>query len=484
MDSGIAAPVREPNRAAGDCSGVGPEPLKRSEILIVLGLFLAAFVVYSLAWPGAPVMTLDGPSYMRLAQDIRNFSLRELPLRTPGLPLLLILTGSAEHVNRWFFDLSLLLHFTGIALLAYLLRVFRVPGKLVLPVIVLGLLPPFVEPAAYVASEAASQCTLLMVFVSVVLWLMKPRRTLFAVVSVGLPLTAMVRPTYELLVVLLIGCLGAGYAFGLFPQVSRGRMALLMAVSAVLTFGTQVAWSTVNYARFGYFGTTRMLPIALSIKTEDVLEFLPPEYADLRRILIPYRDQNLTEPFRDHTGKDYIYRAMPAVLKHYGGDLTAATIHLKAAFLYLAKHKPMSFLSNGLKTLGLVWMPNDCELCGSNFAVRGLTALLQIGVEAVFLLQALALVGAGLIYAPARPITRGQGRTFGGRIERTRVWAYGFGVAIVIYTLGLSCLMGTGEPRYRQTVDLLMIGLCALGYAIWRDILARECNTAGDGIQE
>jgi hypothetical protein len=113
-------------------------------------------------------------------------------------------------------------------------------------------------------------------------------------------------------------------------------------------------------------------------------------------------------------------------------------------------------------------------LCGSNIATRGVTALLQMSIEVVFLLQALALFGVGLIYASGRLISRGQRQTPGDRTERTRAWAYGFGVAIVIYTSAISSFMGIGIARYRQTVDLLMIALCALGYSIWQDLLQHK----------
>jgi hypothetical protein len=304
------------------------------------------------------------------------------------------------------------------------------------------------------------------------LWLLKPRPFLMAVFVVALPLAAMVRPTYELLVVVLTVCLFAGFTLGWLPHLSQRQAALPIALGAVFSFGTQAAWSGINYFRFGYFGTSRMLPIALSTKTADLLEFLPQDYADLRDILIPYRDQNLIQPFRDHTGKDYIYRAMPAVTKHYGGDMTAVTIHVKAALLYLIKHKPMSYLSNCLRSLGLYWMPNDCRLCGMGPATRALTALLQITVEIIFFVQALALAGLGLIYVSARFAGRPPRLVVQDASRRAVAYAYAVGVAIVLYTALLSCCLGTGEPRYRQTVDLLILCLCAMGHRLWRSVLA------------
>jgi len=446
----------------------------KKEHLVATLLFVIAFVFYSVAWRTAPVMTLDGPSYMRLAQEIRDLSLHELSLRTPGLPLLMILTGSADHPSRWFFYVSLSLHVLSVAMMAYLLRRLGISARLVLLFTLFGLLPPFVEPAAYVASEAASQFTIVLVFTAVVLWLMEPRWIWFVIASLALPLAAQVRPAYELFPLALIGCLAVGYACGLFPKVTRRKLILIAAVPALLSFAAQAVWSGINYLNFGYYGTSRMLPIALSTKSGDVLEFLPAQYGELKTILIPYRDQNLTEPFGDHRGEEYIYRAMPEILRHFGGDLTAATVNLKAAFIYLVEHKPMSFVGNGLRSFGLFVMPNECELCGSNGLSRSLTAMLQIGLELVFLLQSVALIGMGLIYAPLRMISRvglsSPNPDSGGYI---REWAFGFGVVIVVYTAVVSCFMGIGISRYRQTVDLLMIALCVVACTVWRDILKR-----------
>jgi hypothetical protein len=364
-------------------------PTLTKEHLVATLLFVTAFVFYSVAWRTAPVMTLDGPSYMRLAREIRALPLHELSLRTPGLPLLMILTGSADYPNRWFFYLSLFLHVVGVAMMAYLLRRLGISAKPVFLFTILGLLPPFVEPAAYVGSEAMSQFTIVLVFTTVVLWLMEARWIWFAIASLALPLAAPVRPAEELLPLAVIGCVSAGYACGLFPKVIK-RNLLLITVPASLSFATQAAWSGINYLNFGYYGTSRMLPVALSTKSGDILEFLPAQYDDLKAILIPYRDKDLTQPFGDHRGEEYTYRAMPGILRHFGGDLTAATIKLKAAFIDLGEHKPMSFVGNSLRSFGLFVMPNECELCGSTGLSRWLTALLQIGLEFVFLCSPLS----------------------------------------------------------------------------------------------
>src|SRR6266852_872523 len=76
-------------------------------------LFAVAFWAYTTLWRHAPVMTSDSPSYLAVASDLVDFRIDHLHYRTPGYPLLLLITGSGELPNRALFFLSLLLHFTS-----------------------------------------------------------------------------------------------------------------------------------------------------------------------------------------------------------------------------------------------------------------------------------------------------------------------------------------------------------------------------------
>src|SRR5574339_167049 len=73
-------------------------------------LFTAAFMAYAWLWPQAPVMEGDSPQYLEVARDLTDFRIDALHDRTPGYPLLLVLTGSTETPTRALFYASLLLH--------------------------------------------------------------------------------------------------------------------------------------------------------------------------------------------------------------------------------------------------------------------------------------------------------------------------------------------------------------------------------------
>src|SRR6267378_3128762 len=76
-----------------------------------LGLFILGFLAYGALWRSAPVQTADSPGYIAAAQDLSDFDREQLSLRTPGYPLLLLVTASTHTPTRRLFYASLLLHF-------------------------------------------------------------------------------------------------------------------------------------------------------------------------------------------------------------------------------------------------------------------------------------------------------------------------------------------------------------------------------------
>ena len=81
--------------------------LGKRQLLALAALFAAVFIVYMAWWSKAPVFTLDTPSYMRLAADLRNFQISQLHQRTLGYPLLMVLAGATSPLPRLLFYLSL-----------------------------------------------------------------------------------------------------------------------------------------------------------------------------------------------------------------------------------------------------------------------------------------------------------------------------------------------------------------------------------------
>ncbi len=64
---------------------------------------MVAFVGYDAWWPSAPLNGPDVPSYMRVATDLKDLRLTRFHQRTPGYPLVLLLTGSDQRLTRALF---------------------------------------------------------------------------------------------------------------------------------------------------------------------------------------------------------------------------------------------------------------------------------------------------------------------------------------------------------------------------------------------
>ena len=71
--------------------------------VIYASLFAVAFCFYSALWSKAPITQPDSGSYLRAARDLSDFHIDRAQERTPGYPILLLLTGSSESPNRALF---------------------------------------------------------------------------------------------------------------------------------------------------------------------------------------------------------------------------------------------------------------------------------------------------------------------------------------------------------------------------------------------
>ena len=100
-------------------SGRGFSPLWRC---LLLSLAFGALIGYATLWYAAPILTGDSFGYMRLATDLRQLHISEFHQRTPGYPLILLLTGSGSKPTLGLFYVSLAMHFASAFCVAKLVR--------------------------------------------------------------------------------------------------------------------------------------------------------------------------------------------------------------------------------------------------------------------------------------------------------------------------------------------------------------------------
>jgi hypothetical protein len=433
----------------------------------------AAFALYFLLWREAPLMTPDTPSYMRVARDLHHLTLTRLHQRTPGYPLVMALTGSDETLSRPLFAVMLASQLAAAFLIAYVLARLELPRRYIFPVLAISVLPWYAAPAAYAGTESLSAVAVTAVFVSSALWITSGRVLPLAIFAVAAAYAALVRPTFQLLVPAIAFALSLAYWSGWIPTRPLRRLALELACVGVISVASLVAYAAINYVRFGQFDTSSMTPIALSSKVATVLEYLPDEHAELRAVLVKHRDNLITAPYRNHTGQDYIYRAMPELRQMYDGDELKALRAVRAASLHLILAKPFTYLHESAKLFASFWMPNDYDVRGLDHGPGRLaSALLQLVLNGAFLLQAIVLLGLMVTDMLLCRRTGWRGAWLADDGDKRLATVYLIGLAIIFYTMVISCFLGTGDNRYRAPTDPIIVGSLAVGLVLWQRMTA------------
>jgi hypothetical protein len=189
-----------PDAPAGGDSAAGLPRRTAARAALLMGLAVAA---YAIVWHDAPLHDGDSPQYLEVARDLRDFRLDSLHDRTPGYPLLVVLTGSVEEQGRALLVTGLVLHCAAVWLLAVTLRTAGAGHRALLLFCGVLLLPPYVEPAGYVMTENLAQFTLASSLSALVLGLVQGRRGLLVAAGLAFAYAALTRPTYQALAVVL-----------------------------------------------------------------------------------------------------------------------------------------------------------------------------------------------------------------------------------------------------------------------------------------
>jgi hypothetical protein len=429
-----------------------------SDVALPLGaLCLAALILYPLLWPHAPVHTGDSPQYLEVARDLADGRLDALHDRTPGYPLLLVLTGltgSAASPGRALVVAGLALHVLSVWLLAVLLH--RAGGRRsVLALGVILLLPPFVEPAGIVMTENLAQFLLVVGLASFTAWLRKPGAWLLTVASLAFACATLTRPTYQALApVLALGLAGVAFTVrGRALPVRRavGGAVLLAAGTAIAVLG--LSW--YNHRHFDYFGLAPMTGFHLSTKTVHLWERIPDEHAWLREQLLEARNRELTRRggTRAGTHTQTIWNAREDLLAATGMSREQLSQLLVRVNLDLIRRAPIEYLEEVARSMAVYWFPAFGDLATFRLSpLRWTWALLHGAIVGVFFVQLWAALGLAVV--------RWSGFN---RVSRDFAATYLIAAGIIAYTLLVSCFADIGEPRQRRSTDVLVVLVAALG---------------------
>ena len=448
---------------------------RHSNILLYLLVFAAA-LFYILVWDNAPIVTNDSGSYMKVAADLQDLKLDKLPDRTPGYPFLLWLTNSHEHPTRLLFFIQLALHLLSVLLLAYLLNYMAVSKKIIALFSFLSLIPPSVVMSAYVMAEALTQFFLVIGVVFLLLGIDKSKRSLIVISSIALSFSAVVRPTYQLIFVVIFGLL----LISLF-LVQKARRQLAFATFSTFVFSTIFIGGLIlnNYRNFDQFGLTPFFGLGLCTKTARFLERLPDEYAEVQETLIKNRDRErvtyrTAKPRRpwhnsSHNGLYYIWLTQPELrkIKNFSSKAELSTYLLKMNRT-LIRQSPLLYLKEVMIALPTYWFPSTTNVSNFNSRkIQFLWATIHFGVILLFFLIVSILLGCGLLLFNLSAESRERLRSQIADHADLFLLSFLIPISIIVYTMLLSIAVDVGNPRHRAPTDLFIFFTIALGIHCW-----------------
>lgn len=431
-------------------------------ILIVALILVLGGVLYWFVWNDAPFVSDDSGEYLSIAADIVDGGLDNLYDRSFGYPILLTLVNVEERPNRLLYFVQLSMHLVAVFTLGYLLIRLGLSRKLIGLFLVLALLPPSVAISAFVLTEGLAE---FLVVVGTVLLLLslgdggkRFKAVQLALSGLAFGSAAVVRPSFQLLFVLLAVIGFITLRSGRADIRSRVLLAICMIVLPAAVIGGAYAYS---YARVGFAGLDPSFGIHFSTKTAGVVERLPDEYAEIRDILISNRDTILVEPFSQHTGENYIWRAVPELHEVTGLDKPGLSRFLVGMNLVLIRKAPLHYLQEVLDAAVLYWFPTTTRL--SNFDSRS-TQLLWTVVHFTVILGFFLV----LFFLLALVLLR---RFLAGGIRRKVLHEWGdtafpylaIPLVVIVYTMLVSIMFEAGHQRYRAPTDLLIFFFTAFG---------------------
>jgi len=431
-------------------------------------MFGAAFLGYVYWWRDVPILMSDSWGYMRVAADLADGSIDQLQNRTPGYPLILLLTRSQEAPSRWLLFLSLILHFSSIWIVGSVMSQLGFSWRAVYTFSAFLLLPPFVEPAAYVLAENLTEFMLAVSFSSLVFWLSLGRSVWLLLAVFALAFSALTRPTYQLLPLVLSAFVVIAPKFFRWPRrTSVIAIAILLIAPMLFVFG----YALTNYEKFGFFGISPMVGVHLSTRTSRVVERLPDEYAQVREILIKARDADLVEKGGLHDGYGYLQKSgvLAEVAQATGLKGAELARYLVGINLMLIRSAPQEYLSEVAQAFSTFWFPASTNLANmSSRSIQLLWSVLHFVLMFVFGATLIILTGSAVFLAKTGESFKKSDSAVESevRLIRQQGAVYALAGSIVMYGAVVTCLFESGNPRYRVPTDILIVFMSFLGVAI------------------
>lgn len=417
--------------------------MKTKSLLLIVVILIIAGIFYSFAWPEAPLTVEDTRGYLPVAADLADGRLEKLHFRTPGYPLILLLTGSTQAPTRGLFYLQLVMYLAAILMLASILRQEVNRGWVTYCFVILALLPPAIE---YISIALPEITTLFFITTAVFCFYHSLKRSSIPW-SIGagvcLAFTAITRPDYQLYSLFL------GIFLALFFIILRQKRVWLRSVLPLLLvsligIGAYVAF---NYQTFKFPGIAYYSGITSTAKTVNMLEEIPDSDAGIREILIRHRNTNLVEG-ESHTAVNYIFDALPELEAYTRLSQPELSAKLNDLNFHMILREPLNYLLSVGKALAVFLMPSATRqsIFGSQI-LQILWTAIHFAALAVFMLLLTSLLGGVILTFLLEKRSRAA---LSRRLNAHLVPASLFLVCVLtmVYVTTVSILLSAGDPRY------------------------------------
>lgn len=416
-------------------------------------------VFYSIMWRNAPCATADTAGYVEVAADLRDGKLDELHDRAPGYPILLLATNSLEP-SRTLFLTQLSLYLLSVLLCAVFLNTAGISRKFTLLFLLLSLIPPSVVNTVYMLTEALAAFCITAGAVALFWWFRNGRAPALIISGVAFAVSALVRPTYQLLFIMLTGILLISFLFSREGRKRIALAALFIFFSSCLILG---GYSWYNRQNADYFGLSPTLGFNLSTKTVRVIERLPDEYKDVRELLIRSRDSDLIERNSSHTGVMFIWKTIPDLQRLTGLSKVDLSTYMLRLNLLLIREAPLEYVVEVARSLSTYWLPSSTDISNFNSKpIQSLWTIIHFAVVALFF-SVSVLIFSLLAIVRRLPLEIRSRVSHLTAPFRHLFLPFFISISIIVYTMLISTMVEVGSPRYRTPTDVLMFFALAIG---------------------
>lgn len=417
----------------------------------ILILPILAFMFYGIVWQNVNMTAPDTIGYMSVMEDISDGQIDNLNMRTPGYPLLLLLTGSSQNSYPILFYVQLLIYILSVIALSSMLYELNVSKKLIVVFSIISLLPYNIVMTTVALTESLTVFTIVFGFYFLFKWFKQGKVLYIGLSAVFFAYAAITRPTYQLIFFVFVFILIMGFPFFKVYKKKFVSSVLAIGISSLIIIGSLFY---INYKKFNYIGLTPIIGFNLCNKTVSVLERLPNKYETVKKVLIKHRNKQLIKEFSSHTGHNYIWQkdAIPELKSVTSLEIVDLSNYLKDLHLSLIIKAPRPYFKEVSSAIAGYWLPyiKTESIFGSKILML-IYVLIHFSLMISFFLLLSFLFG-NLITSF---ILKGSYKFFKKNDEFFLI-LISVPLVIIFYTMLISALFEAGDPRFRTVNDLLI----------------------------